>query len=152
MLCLLLLTAIFPPKDQKTYILYILRSILRSIEWLLYEIHVLYQTWDAVFHHQMKHQEESWKYDARRSIFDELRGVSSGDETLCRMFDINFFSNKIIFEGEIKDAKMSSFSSDIQTFIKHQFPLNFLYELLMSLRSSECNIMKSWDDVVVDRK
>ena len=29
---------------------------------------------------------------------------------------------------------MSSFSSDIQTLIKHQFPLYFLYELLMSLR------------------
>ena len=28
------------------------------------------------------------KYDAQRSIFDELRGVSSGDETLCRMLDI----------------------------------------------------------------
>ena len=30
-----------------------------------------------------------------------------------------FFSNKSIFEGEIKDAKMSSFSFDIQTLIKH---------------------------------
>ena len=30
-----------------------------------------------------------------------------------------FFSNKIIFEGEIKDAKMSGFSSDIQTLIQH---------------------------------
>ena len=29
------------------------------------------------------------------------------------------FSNKIIFEGEIKAAKMSSFLSDIQTLIKH---------------------------------
>ena len=29
---------------------------------------------------------------------------------------------------------MSSFSSDIPTLIKHSFPLNFLYELLMSLR------------------
>ena len=28
------------------------------------------------------------EYDAQRSIFDELRGVSSGDETLCRMLDI----------------------------------------------------------------
>ena len=28
------------------------------------------------------------KYDAQWSIFDELRGVSSGDETLCRMLDI----------------------------------------------------------------
>ena len=34
------------------------------------------------------------------------------------MLDINF-SNKMILEGEIKDAKMSSFSSDFKTFIKH---------------------------------
>ena len=32
---------------------------------------------------------------------------------------------------------MSSFSSDIQTPIKHLFPLNFLYELLMSLRTDD---------------
>ena len=62
----------------------------------------------------MKHREESWKYDAQRSIFDELRGISSGDETLCRMFDISS-QTKSFF----KDAKMSSFSSDIQTLIKH---------------------------------
>jgi len=36
----------------------------------------------------MKHLEESWKYDQQWSIFDELRGVSSGDETLCRMLAI----------------------------------------------------------------
>ena len=42
-----------------------------------------------MIHHQVKHQEESRKkYDAQRSIFDERRGVSSGDETLCRMLDI----------------------------------------------------------------
>jgi len=29
------------------------------------------------------------KYDAQRSIFDELRGVSSVDETLCQMLDIS---------------------------------------------------------------
>ena len=45
----------------------------------------------------------------------------------------------MILEGEIKDAKMSSFSSDFQTLIKHQFPLNFLHELLMSLRSAVQN-------------
>ena len=28
------------------------------------------------------------EYDAQRSIFDEPRGVSSGDETLCGMLDI----------------------------------------------------------------
>ena len=57
----------------------------------------------------MKHQEESWKYDAQRSVFDELEGVSSGGETLRRMLDIIYFSNKMILEGEIKDAKMNSF-------------------------------------------
>ena len=30
-----------------------------------------------------------------------------------------YFSNKMILEGEIKDAKMSSFSSDFQTLIEH---------------------------------
>ena len=34
----------------------------------------------------------------------------------------------MILEGEIKDAKMSSFSSDFETLIKHYFPLYFLYE------------------------
>ena len=36
---------------------------------------------------------ESRKYDAQRSIFDELRGVSSGDETQCRMLDTTSQTN-----------------------------------------------------------
>ena len=40
----------------------------------------------VVFHHQIKHWEERWKYHAQR--LDELQGVPSGDETLCRMLDI----------------------------------------------------------------
>ena len=52
------------------------------------------------------------------SVFDELRGVSFGDETLCRMLDITS-QTKMILEGEFRDAKMSSFSSDFQTLIKH---------------------------------
>ena len=43
----------------------------------------------------------------------------------------------MILERELKDAKMSSFSSDFQTLVKHQFPLYFRYELLMSLRSED---------------
>ena len=31
----------------------------------------------------------------------------------------------MILQGEIKDAKMSIFSSDFQTIIKHVFPLYF---------------------------
>ena len=74
----------------------------------------------------MKHREESWKYDEQWSIFNKLRGVSSGDETLCRYY----FSNKMILEGEIKDAKLSSFSSDFQM---HSLNiLNFLCIFFMS--------------------
>ena len=36
-----------------------------------------------------KHQEESWKYDAKRSIFDEIRGVWIADETRSPAFDIS---------------------------------------------------------------
>ena len=48
-------------------------------------LEVTYQAWDALFHHQKKHREDSWKYDAQPNIFNKLRGVPSGDETLCRM-------------------------------------------------------------------
>ena len=78
---------------------------------------VIYQAWDTAFHHQMKQWEESGKYDTQRSIFVEPWGVSSGDETLLNAW--YYFSNKMIFEGEIKDAKTTSFSSDFQTLINH---------------------------------
>ena len=47
-----------------------------------------YQTFDTLFHHQMKHLEVRQKYSAARRIFNSLLGVSSGDETLHLMFDI----------------------------------------------------------------
>ena len=47
-----------------------------------------YQTFDTVFHHQMKHLEVRQKNSAARRIFNSLLGVSSGDETLHLMFDI----------------------------------------------------------------
>ena len=47
-----------------------------------------YQTFDTVFHHQMKQLEVRQKYSAARRIFNSLLGVSSGDETLHLMFDI----------------------------------------------------------------
>ena len=47
-----------------------------------------YQTFDTVFHHQMKHLEVRQKYSAARRIFNSLLGASSGDETLHLMFDI----------------------------------------------------------------
>ena len=47
-----------------------------------------YQTFDTMFHHQMKHLKVRQKYSAMRRIFNSLLGVSSGDETLHLMFDI----------------------------------------------------------------
>ena len=47
-----------------------------------------YQTFDTVFHHQMKHLEVRQKYSAARRFFNSLLGVLSGDETLHLMFDI----------------------------------------------------------------
>ena len=47
-----------------------------------------YQTFDTVFHHQMKHLEVRQKYSAARRIFNSLLSASSGDETLHLMFDI----------------------------------------------------------------
>ena len=40
----------------------------------------------------------------------------------------------MILQGEIKDAKMSSFSSDFQNLIKHK--ISFVFSWLMSLRSN----------------
>ena len=60
-----------------------------------------YQTFDTVFHHQMKHLEVRQKYSAARRIFNSLRGVSSGDETLRLMFDIllEAFSKRYSYTG-----------------------------------------------------
>ena len=81
----------------------------------------------------MKHWEKSWKYDAQRNIFDELRCVSSGGEN-TESNAWYYFSNKMILEGEIKDAKMSSVSSDFKKLIKHK--ISFVSSWLMSLRSN----------------
>ena len=65
-----------------------------------------YQTFDTVFHHQMKHLEvqkysKGQKYSAARRIFNSLLGVSSGNETLRLMFDILlqlFSCNHVFFD------------------------------------------------------
>ena len=50
------------------------------------------------------------KIRAQRCIFDELPGVHVVMKHLVK---------KMTLEGEIKDAKMSSFSSDFQTLVRH---------------------------------
>ena len=67
-----------------------------------------YQAWDAVFHHQMKHREESWKTRRAAKYFWRI--------SRCFIWCWNTvsnawycFSNKMIFEGEIKGARMRIF-------------------------------------------
>ena len=67
-------------------------TLMYSLELLLklaFVCDVIYQTLETVFHHIFKHWENSWKYDAQRSIFDKIRDVWKCDETLSRMFDIS---------------------------------------------------------------
>ena len=50
---------------------------------------VIYQAWDAVFHHQKIHHEESRKYDTLWSIFDKPRDISSNnDNNKDRLFNL----------------------------------------------------------------
>ena len=64
----------------------VIASLISPSKMILFE--KKYQTFDTVFHHQMKHLEVRQKYSAARRIFNSLLGVSSGDETLHLMFDI----------------------------------------------------------------
>ena len=93
----------------------------------MYFYTVVYQGWDAVFHRQMNHREESWKYDAQRSIFDKLRGVSSGDETLCRMLDISS-QTKSLLKEKLRMQKWAVF----HLISKHSLNINFLCIFFMN--------------------
>ena len=42
-----------------------------------------------VFHRDIQTPRRELKYDAQRSIFDEIRGILIGDDTLSRVFDIS---------------------------------------------------------------
>ena len=66
--------------------LLIFASLISPSKMILFE--KKYQTFDTVFHHQMKHLEVRKKYSTVRRISNSLLGVSSGDETLHLMFDI----------------------------------------------------------------
>ena len=83
-------------------------------------IEVIYQAWDTVFHRQMQYWEKSWKYDCSRVFLTNFE-VFPLVIKHCVECLILHFSNKMIWKGEIKDAKMSSFSSDFQTLIKLYF-------------------------------
>ena len=95
--------------------------------------HIKILTWDAVFHDQMKHWEESWKYDMQRVWW--WNTVSNA---------WYYFSNKMILEGEIKDAKMSDFSSDFQTLIVSSIWIINEFRRCKEKRNSVSNWVAYW--------
>ena len=71
-----------------------------------------------MFHHQLKHREESLKYDAQQSLFLTKFEVFHLVMKHCVECLILLIKQNYL-EGEVKGAKLSSFSSDFQTLIKH---------------------------------
>ena len=61
--------------------------------YMLHVFYVIYQTRKIVFDHISKHRGESWKYDALRSIFDDLQGVWKCGLTVSWVLDISSQSN-----------------------------------------------------------
>ena len=53
-------------------------SLPRSLRQKLLIVYVMYQGWRTVFVHISKQRDEKYKYDAKRSNFDELRSVWNG--------------------------------------------------------------------------
>ena len=64
----------------------IFASLISPSKMILFE--KKYQTFDKVFHHQMKHLEVRQKYSAAHCIFNSLVSVSCGDETPLLLLDI----------------------------------------------------------------
>ena len=59
-------------------------------------IEIIYETRETVFHRKSKQRKENLKFDAQRSIFDEIRGVWIADKTLSRVFDISSQSKQTL--------------------------------------------------------
>ena len=89
--------------DEK---LLIFASLISPSKMILFE--KKYQTFDTVFHHQMKHLEVRQKYSAARRIFNSLLSVSSGDETLRLMLDILFQPDWKISNGTLNGPIVTS--------------------------------------------
>ena len=68
---------------------------------------IIYQTWKTMFDFISKHQEESWKYDAQRSISAELWGGNVVKHCLEGLSVWYIFSieNKTNEKTEIQNCK-----------------------------------------------
>ena len=93
-----------------------------------------YQTRKNMFDHISKHREESWKYDAQRSIFDELRGVWKCGQTLSWVFEISSQSKLRLRRKQRKE--IVKIYANYDRISKHRHGHNFLCLNLMSLRTT----------------
>ena len=66
---------------------------------------VIYHTRENVFEHISKHREENWKYDAQRSIFDELRSVKYSGQTPFWVFNISSQLKPELRKSTVSDRK-----------------------------------------------
>ena len=72
----------------------------------------------------MKHRQESWKYDAQRSIFEELWGDWAGNETLYRMLD-STSETKWLLKEKLRMQKWQVF----HLMSKHTILIYFVFSL-----------------------
>ena len=79
-------------------------TLIQCLCYLTEVLSIISNTRDSASSH---FQEESWKYDAQRSIFDKIRSVWKCDETLSRVFDISSQSKlKLRSKRRIKIVKI----------------------------------------------
>ena len=104
--------------------LLIFASLISPSKMILFE--KKYQTFDTVFHHQMKHLEVRQKYSAALRIFTSLFGVSSGDETLHPMFYIFTYKIFITFDSAIEIYLI--FTIEINSLKQHFYLVPFVFQ------------------------
>ena len=105
---------------------------------LLFDI--LHQTRKTVFDHISKHREESWKYHAYRSIFDELRRVWKSGQTLSWVFD-TFSKSKLALRRK-RRSKIVKIYVKWDEISKHRNDHEFLYVTWWIIHEVEKNKVK----------
>ena len=58
-----------------------------------------------LFDRIFKHREESWKYDAQRSIFEELRGVWRCGQTFSWVLDVIYQTWETVFHRDNQTSR-----------------------------------------------
>ena len=98
---------------------------------------VISNTRDSVSSRISKHLEVNWKFDAQRSIFDEIPGVWITDETLSRVFGTSSQSKqKLRSKRRSKIVKFYAYQDRVsKPSLRLWFSLFSRDELLMSLRT-----------------